>query len=117
YYKNEDHPNLVDTLSELGVTFNIKNDFKHALDMHTQALDMCKRLYKDKPHLRFIYSYMNIALVHDSKGEHRTARDYHTQAIKMCRSLNNEDNLILANCLDGVADSTITYDPIMAKEY
>jgi len=84
---NKPHPDIADTLNNLGTVCSDVGKFTQARTYHTQSLAMNRILYKNQPHLLIADSLNNLGIVCARLGEFTQAIAYHTKALDMRRIL------------------------------
>ncbi len=83
------------------------NDFEKAIQLHTDALEMRKRLCQNEGNEDIINSLSNIGLVYDRSGQRDKSLEMHKQALEMSRRISkpNSANILTAACLEFYGDS------------
>jgi tetratricopeptide (TPR) repeat protein len=92
-YKNE-HPELAESLNNIGVTYGNLNDNEKSLEYHLKAYEMRARLQKSEQ-LDLAQSLYNIGFTHKNMNQHQKALEYLLKAYDMQNKIYSEDNPLL----------------------
>jgi CHAT domain-containing protein/Tfp pilus assembly protein PilF len=84
------HPDLADSLNQLGILSDLQGQYAAAREYYQQALAMRQQLYR-KDHPLLAASLHNLAYFLREQGEYTAARDYQQQAVAMLQRLYPKD--------------------------
>ncbi len=96
------HPDLADTISDLGLILEQHGDYDEAEGLDRQALDMMRRLLGDR-HAEIATAMNNLALVLQDKGKLGEAEQEFQQALSLQREVLGEVHPDTANMLNNLA--------------
>jgi len=97
-----DHPDLANSLNNLGFFYNYIADYKHAETLYKEALEMYRRIYKGD-HPTLAASINNMAYFYSSRGDFKLAEPLFKEALKMNRNIYKGDHPSIAGCLNNMA--------------
>ncbi|XP_078687015.1 uncharacterized protein LOC144919436 [Branchiostoma floridae x Branchiostoma belcheri] len=86
------HPDIADSLNNLGYVWFHLCDYRKAVSYHEQALRMKRVIYgEDAEHLDIAKSLHNLGLAWRKLSDHRKTVSYYEQSRQMMRSIHGED--------------------------
>ena len=86
-YPAQDHPDMAQSLNNVGVSLSALGDQQEALAYYKQALAMRQRLYPDQDHPDIAGSLNNVGVSLSALGEEKEALAYYKQALAMRQRL------------------------------
>ncbi len=86
-YGAQAHPELADSLNNLGIAYEALGDAKQGLAYYEQALEMHKALYGAQPHPALTAYLNNVGLAYAALGDAKQGLQYKKEALKMFKAL------------------------------
>ncbi|MHA7877472.1 MAG: tetratricopeptide repeat protein [Bacteroidota bacterium] len=86
-YKDQDHPDVAQSLNNVGVAYESLGEVKKGLEYQEQSLAMCKALYPDQNHPAVATSLNNVGMAYKDLGEVQKGLEYLAQALEMRKAL------------------------------
>ncbi|CAF1130986.1 unnamed protein product [Brachionus calyciflorus] len=85
--KDADHPDIADSLNNLGEDYQGLGDDLKANDFYLQAFEMRKRLFKDADHPDIADSLIILSASYSRLGDDLKEKDFYLQAFEMRKRL------------------------------
>lgn len=106
YGQQKDHPDLIDSLLNLGECCAMNVDLAKALDYYEKAHKMAVRLYADQDNVHLARTLNKLAHVHNRLKEPSVSLEFTIQSLDMCsRLFKNDDHPIMAETLNTFGDT------------
>ncbi|XP_078585414.1 uncharacterized protein LOC144867384 [Branchiostoma floridae x Branchiostoma japonicum] len=105
YGQDTEHPDIADSLNNLGTAWRNLGDHKMAISYYEQSLQMRRSIYgEDTAHPYIADSLNNLSNTWSNLGDHRKAISYYEQSLQMRRSVYGEDTAHpdIANALNNL---------------
>ena len=104
-YNDSDDINVAQSLSNLGVAYELIFEEKKAIDYKLQGLEMKKRLLLPDQYSQDIIDSLNsICLTFIRLGEYKKALEYKLQALEANKKILKNDTNVLSDCLTDIAN-------------
>ncbi|MCG8340957.1 MAG: tetratricopeptide repeat protein, partial [Cytophagales bacterium] len=105
-YPAQDHPDIAESLNNVGLSLSALGEEKEALEYQKQALAMQERLYPAQDHPNIASSLNNVGLSLYALGQAKEALEYKKQALEMQERLYPaQDHPDIATSLNNVGGS------------
>ena len=91
-YKNQDHPRIAISLSDVGYSSGELGNHQEALKYNKQALEMLQRLYQDKDHPWTFRVLHKMGKTLERLGAYQEALAHHQEALAMQQRLYQEQD-------------------------
>jgi tetratricopeptide (TPR) repeat protein len=100
----EKHPDVADSLDNIGSTWEAFGDYRRAIDYYEQALVIFKEVYGEK-HSRIADGLNKLGLAWNALGDSKKAIDYYEQALSIDREVYGETHPDIAIDLNNLGSA------------